>query len=111
MISRILLIPLAFRARRQDLRRRDRDGAATSRLEIGEHHGNLNEHLTSPRMNRAALTLESICVPVIRSQSAPPVASRLDSASAQWDQMARVPALLPSSELADGRCQMQGWEH
>src|SRR5687768_17659010 len=75
MISRILLIPLAFRARRQDLRRRDRDGAATSRLEIGEHHGNLNEHLTSPRMNRAALTLESICVPVIRSQSAPPVAS------------------------------------
>src|SRR5688572_22997372 len=106
MISLILPIPLDSRARRQDLRRRDRDGEATSRQTIGEHHGSLNEHLTSPQMNRAALIPESICVRVIRSQSAPPVVSRLDNVSGQLAQMARELALLRSLELAEGRCPM-----
>src|SRR5688572_9659656 len=100
MISPILPIPLDSRARRLDQRRRVPDGEATSRQTIGEHRGSLNVRLTSPQMNRAALTLESICVRVIRSQSAPPAASRLDSVSGQWDQMARVLALVPSLELA-----------
>src|SRR5687768_9477407 len=111
MTSPILLIPLDSQARRQGPRRREQDGEATFRLATGEHHGSLNEHLTSHRMNRAALTLESNCVPVIRSQLAPPVASRLGSVSARWDQMARGLALLPSLELAGDQCQMPAWEH